>query len=171
MKQKIVVTDACVFIDLFELGIIADFFTLDLEVHSTENVLFELNDEQQKTIQSFMLAGKISIYSLTSEELLELSKVYISKSMTIADKTVLHLASRLSAIVISSDRLVRSHAKQFGLSYHGLIWVIELMITKSVLNFEKASACIEFMLSNPNAFRINEEMHTAILRIKSKYKL
>jgi hypothetical protein len=37
--MRVAVTDACVFIDLIELDMIASFFQLDLELHTTVAVL------------------------------------------------------------------------------------------------------------------------------------
>lgn len=46
MILKIAVTDACIFIDLFDIDLITSFFGLELEVHTTSGVYFELNNEQ-----------------------------------------------------------------------------------------------------------------------------
>ena len=42
MKVKIAVTDANIFIDLYNLGLINDFFNLEFEIHTTASVLMEL---------------------------------------------------------------------------------------------------------------------------------
>lgn len=41
MKTIVVVTDACIFIDLYDLELTNSFFSLDLEVHTTVAVLHE----------------------------------------------------------------------------------------------------------------------------------
>jgi hypothetical protein len=50
MKIKVAVTDACIFIDLYELGLTNSFFALDLEAHTTLAVLNELYSEQQQIL-------------------------------------------------------------------------------------------------------------------------
>lgn len=42
MKVKIAVTDANIFIDLYDLGFTNSFFNLELEIHTTSAVLYEL---------------------------------------------------------------------------------------------------------------------------------
>ena len=42
MKIKIAVTDACIFIDLYDLGLVASFFNLEIEIHTTSSVYSEL---------------------------------------------------------------------------------------------------------------------------------
>jgi predicted nucleic acid-binding protein len=169
MKQQIVITDACVFIDLFELGIISDFFSLQLEIHTTTNVIFELDVEQQAELALFEQAGKIHVHVLTPDDFTEIQSNYLSKSLSIADKSVLFLAVKLDAIVLSSDRLVRSHAKQVGLNYHGLIWIIQFMINQQVLVPIKAQQAVLFMLNNPNLFRLNLEMQESLIKIKDSF--
>jgi len=46
MKIIVAVTDACIFIDLHDLGLTNSFFNLDLEIHTTSAVLHELHNEQ-----------------------------------------------------------------------------------------------------------------------------
>ena len=48
MKLKIAVIDACIFIDLYDVGLVASFFKLEIEIHTTSSVYFELYDEQQQ---------------------------------------------------------------------------------------------------------------------------
>lgn len=45
--MKIVVTDACIFIDVIELQLTNKFFGLNLDIHTTVDVLNELYFEQQ----------------------------------------------------------------------------------------------------------------------------
>lgn len=45
--MKIVVTDACIFIDVIELQLTGRFFGLNLDIHTTADVLNELYTDQQ----------------------------------------------------------------------------------------------------------------------------
>jgi hypothetical protein len=49
MEIKIAVTDACIFIDLHDLGLVAkSFFNLEIEIHTTSSVYlsYTLNSKQ-----------------------------------------------------------------------------------------------------------------------------
>ncbi len=50
MKIKIAVTDANIFIDLYNLGLTNLFFNLELEIHTTAAVLYELYATQQNAL-------------------------------------------------------------------------------------------------------------------------
>ena len=51
--MRVAVTDACVFIDLIELDMIASFFQLDLELHTTVAVLDKLFLEQKQILEAY----------------------------------------------------------------------------------------------------------------------
>jgi len=55
MKVKIAVTDANIFIDLYNLGLINDFFNLEFEIHTTASVLMEL---YKKVLNIFLVIKK-----------------------------------------------------------------------------------------------------------------
>lgn len=68
MKVKIAVTDANIFIDLYNLGLINDFFNLEFEIHTTASVLMELYKEQQEILRAYQSVGKLEIHNLKGED-------------------------------------------------------------------------------------------------------
>jgi hypothetical protein len=48
--MKIVVTDACIFIDVIELQLTGRFFGLNLDIHTTADVLIRPNNKFWKAI-------------------------------------------------------------------------------------------------------------------------
>lgn len=62
MKVKIAVTDANIFIDLYNLGLTQSFFSLEFEIHTTSAVLFELYAEQQEILQAYQSVGRLEVH-------------------------------------------------------------------------------------------------------------
>lgn len=62
MKLKTAVTDANIFIDLYDLGLINIFFNLDLEIHTTTSVLNELYHEQQQILEAYQSVSKLYVH-------------------------------------------------------------------------------------------------------------
>lgn len=56
--MRIAVTDACIFIDLIELDLISDFFQLELELHTTVDVMNELFQEQKQVLIAYQKVVK-----------------------------------------------------------------------------------------------------------------
>jgi hypothetical protein len=70
--MKIVVTDACIFIDVIELQLTTKFFGLELDIHTTRDVFDELFLEQQQILEAYQENNRLTVHILTPEEKLEL---------------------------------------------------------------------------------------------------
>ena len=96
--MKIAVTDACIFIDLYDLNLTDAFFSLQLEIHTSIDVLYELYKEQQNNLAGYIAANRLTTHKITAEEKLLIQATQYPKSLSDSDKTVLFLASKLDAL-------------------------------------------------------------------------
>lgn len=133
MKIKIAVTDACIFIDLYDLGLIASFFSLELEIHTSTAVYFELYAEQQQILKAYQSVDKLIVHNLQEKDFLEIYSELYPKSLSETDKSVLHIANKLNACVLSSDKSVRNWAKNKDIQYHGMIWIFDRLVEGKIL--------------------------------------
>lgn len=104
IKQSYKITDACIFIDLCDLGLVASFFDLDIEVHTTSSVLFELYSDQQQILKAYQSVGKLTVHNLQEQDFVEIYSATYPKALSETDKSVLHIANKLNACVLSSDK-------------------------------------------------------------------
>ena len=154
MKFKIAVTDANIFIDLFDVGLIDTFFNLNLEIHTTEAVFYELYLEQQEVLNTFRFVGKLVVHNLQEQDFIEIYNENYPKSLSEADKSVLHVANRLNACVLSSDKTVRNYAKNKKIEFHGMLWLFDQFVetcslsTADAGNKLKALVCSNFLYRN-----------------------
>lgn len=137
--MKIAITDACIFIDLYDLDLTVKFFSLDIEVHTSLDVLNELYQIHRKLLEAFISVDKLIIHNIQPDERLMISNTNYPKSLSEVDKTVLFLANKLDAIVLSSDKAVRTYAKNQTIDFHGLLWIFDHFIEKKLLI--KQDAC------------------------------
>ncbi len=128
MKVKIAVTDANIFIDLYDLGLTKSFFNLELEIHTTSAVLFELYSEQQEILQAYQSVGRLEVHNLQEQDFIEIYNENYPKSLSEADKSVLHVANKINACVLSSDKTLRNCAKNKEIEYHGMIWIFDKFV-------------------------------------------
>ncbi len=136
--MKIAITDACIFIDLFLLDILDVFFELPFDIHTTHDVLNELNAQQKQCIQVHINTKKLSVYSLTSEDRLHANTLNFPRSLSQTDKTVLYLAFKLEAMVVSSDKPMRNTANKLKIECHGILWIVDQLLKHGY--FEKPIA-------------------------------
>jgi len=138
--MKLAVTDACIFIDLIELHLMSEFFALPLEVHTTLDVFNELYAEQKEILKAYRSVGKLTIHNLTSEERSQIQEENFPRSLSDNDKSVIFLADKLDAKVISSDKAVRNYAKSKAIDFHGMLWIFDKLIEYKLISpFEAAS--------------------------------
>lgn len=162
MRLKIAVTDACIFIDLHELELVSSFFNLEMDVHTTSAVLFELNLEQQQILRLYQSFHKLTIHNLEEQDFIEISSAEYPKSLSSADKSVLHIANKLNACVLSSDKTLRNCAKNKDIEYHGLIWLFDRLVENSTLTKNEAIAKLNQLVATNFIYQNNEQLMAEI---------
>ena len=109
--MKIAITDACIFIDLIELRLTSHFLGFKLEIHTSLDVYNELYLEQQELLKAYQSTGKLIIHNLSQDDRIQIQQEVFPRSLSEIDKSVLFLASKHNAMVLSSDKAVRNYAK------------------------------------------------------------
>ncbi len=156
--MKLAVTDACIFIDLYDLQLTAQFFSLNLEVHTSVDVLNELFENQQQMLAAFQSVGKLTAHIIREEDKLIILSTPYPKSLSDSDKTVLYLANKLDAIVLSSDKTVRNAAKNNGIDYHGMILIFDQLVSNNLISKTAASAKLQQLITSNLVFQNNKEL-------------
>lgn len=168
MSTKIVVTDACIFIDLYNLDLVTSFFCLDLEVHTTTTVLFELNDGLPQILKAYKSVHRLTVHNLLEKDFLEIFSAVYPKSLSEADKSVLHLANKLNACVLSSDKVLRNCAKNNEIECHGMLWIFDKLVNDSILSKKEASNKLKQLVDTNFLFRNNRQL---VAEIDKRLKL
>lgn len=168
MKIKIAVTDACIFIDLYDLDLIASFFSLELEIHTTTAVYSELYAEQQQILKAYQSVDKLIVHNLKEEDFLQIHSEPYPKSLSETDKSVLHIANKLNACVLSSDKSVRNCAKNKDIQYHGMIWIFDRLMEGKILLSDEAAKKLNHLIKSNFIYQNNRPLMAEIeKRLKS----
>jgi hypothetical protein len=166
--MKIAITDACIFIDLHELNLTPDFFTLNFEIHTSLDVFNEVYPEQQQLLNVFVKEGRLKVHSLQSAERIAIMATAYPISLSEVDKTVLYLAKKHDAIVLSSDKTVRNYAKSQAIDYHGMLWIFDQLIAQNILSSAAAATKLKELIA-ANIFYQNNS--TLMLEFKKRIKI
>jgi predicted nucleic acid-binding protein len=156
--MRIVVTDACIFIDIVDLQLSTVFFGLELEIHTTLDVFNELYENQQQILQAYHQSKKLTIHVLSSNEQSELLEEGFPASLSPEDRSVIYIARKLNAIVLSSDKPVRNHAKKLAIDYHGMIWVFDQLVEQGLLTKQEAIAKLKQLVFSNMIYKGNADM-------------
>lgn len=158
MKIKIAVTDACIFIDLYDLGLTNSFFNLDVDIHTTSAVLYELYSEQQQILKAYQSVDRLTVHNLQEQDFIEIYLEAYPKSLSEADKSVLHVANKINACVLSSDKTLRNCAKNKDIEYHGMIWIFDKLVETSILTKIEATIKLKQLVTTNFVFQNNQKL-------------
>lgn len=148
--MKLTITDANIFIDLFELDLIDYLFSIGLDVHTSQDVLEELFDEQIEILTKFVKVGTLKILILTPPDYAEIAKMKVNRGFSEADKTLLFLCEKHNMLLLSGEKLMRSHCNKHNLEIHGILWLLDEFLKAGCINHTLAfSSLSELLIFNP----------------------
>lgn len=144
MKQKYIVSDTNIFLDLISVDLLAAFFSLSFEFHTTDFVIAEIkNGEQRKKIDEYVENGKLFITQFVdNSEMKELNDYHNSywNKISIQDCSVWLCAKKMSARLLTGDAQLRKLVElENTVEVSGILFVFEEMIEQSIIT--KVLAC------------------------------
>ena len=145
--MKIAITDACIFIDLIDLRLMSEFFGLPLEIHTSLDVYNELSPHQQELLKAYQSTGKLIIHNLSQDDRIQIQQEVFPRSLSENDKSVIFLASKHDAMVISSDKALRNYANTRAIEYHGMLWIFDGLLDINLITGKEAIIKIQLLVS------------------------
>lgn len=142
----IVVQDANLLIDLYEVDLLASFFALRYESHSTDLVLYEIDQPIHKHVKN----GQIRQHVLTHEQLEQILQIQITSKngISLPDSSVLWLTQELGcdARLLTGDNKLRQCAENNGIKVHGLLWILDRLVENKIVTAKIMVSKIENLL-------------------------
>lgn len=168
--MKLAVTDACVFIDLLDIQLTSQFFRLPIEVHTSIDVYNELYEEQKDVLKAYLDNGKLFVHNICSEEKAQIQTIQYPKSLSFNDKTVLHLATKFEAMVLSSDKAVRNFAQAKAIEYHGILWILDQFVETQLVAADEAINKLDLLIAGNILFQNNMKLASEIAYFRNKWQ-
>ena len=165
--MTLIITDTNVFFDIISIGALPEFFALDFEICTTDFVVNEILESNQKDqIKSFIRAKQLNVFKLTIEEIDEITSFPTKRFFKgITDKTVLWKSYQLKCPLLTGDKKLRNEAEDLKIEVHGSIWVIIELIEKEIITEAKGAELLE-KLKLINASLPHDEIDKLIKRLK-----
>jgi hypothetical protein len=148
--MKIAVTDANIFIDLIKLQILELLFCIGLEIHTTQEIIDQLNESQLNKLNIHIGKAAIRVHKFDAEELENIVLFETPRALELADKSIVWLAIKLSAVVLSGDNPVRKFCELKNLPVKGILWLFDEFVEKSLLAETDAHRKMEYLISFNN---------------------
>ena len=141
--KKIVVNDTNVFIDLYEVGLLEEFFSLPWEVHTTDLVMLELQREgQHETVARYKADKRLAVPVLEAKDIIEIGKIYQQyenkTNLSFTDCSVWYYAKVNNYILLTGDRKLRTVSIYDGVEVHGVIHVFDNLVELGIISLQVA---------------------------------
>jgi len=157
--QPLVVSDANIFIDLWQIDLLEEFFQLPLKIHTTDYVIEELTKGDIYTIiHNYSKHKKLIIQEFDGDEV-EVIKALKTKQkgLSNADCSVLFLAQKNECKLLTGDNKLNCTATKEGIDVHGLLYVFDLLVEEhQILPPQKAVQCLESLIFSNARLPIKE---------------
>lgn len=138
--MKIVINDANILIDLVKLELIDAFSKLDLDLHTTDFVLDELNDEQMTPIVNLSDEKKLTVIETT--EIIDFQGITTilenSTGLSFEDCSVWYYSKKMSGILLTGDGKLRKQASKDKIEVRGIIYLFDVFLDQHLISFHEA---------------------------------
>ncbi len=134
MKSILVIYDANILIDFCKLRLVSKLFKLGYEFHTVDLVWQELRQEQQLPYLRHIESGQFCIRTINGNEVAEVALVRSSRpQLSFPDCTAMIYAKNHEGILLTSDKNLRSTARQHNVEVHGHLWIFDAFFSDRIM--------------------------------------
>jgi len=126
--KKIAIQDANIFIDLESMGVLDLWFLLGYEVMTSAFVVDELEVGGHTETLSYIQSGQIEAVNLELIEFYGLYEELEDFGVSPTDVSVLYLAIKHDAILLTGDKALRVSSEAKSVECHGSLWVLDELV-------------------------------------------
>lgn len=149
--MRIAVKDANVFIDLESMGILDLWFQLGHETMTSNYVVIELEDGGHANALASIRAGQVREEVISGKEMAgdfgDLLSELEESGLSVTDVSVLFLAMREKAVLLSGDKQLRKQARLRTIEVHGTLWMMDQLVAAGILVGAVAADRLEALLA------------------------
>lgn len=145
--MKLAVTDANIFIDLIKLQMLGYLFNIDIEIHTTREIVDQLTTPQNEKVDYFAQAELLYVHHFNAAELQEIVEMPAPRALDIPDKSVVYLAKKLNAAVLTGDGPLRKFCAKGDLDVKGILWLFDVFLKQELITYSVAIERMNFLLS------------------------
>lgn len=145
----LLIHDANVLIDLVDISLLDEAMILPCTMKTTDLVQHEVVDPAQAmALSSCIERGLLTVLSSSIDQMAKIGEMKnASPRLALADCSVVFHAKDGAGIVLSGDERLRMEAHRQGLEVHSTPWLLNLMVTESVIAPEVAVDKLELLMS------------------------
>lgn len=146
--MRVAIKDANIFIDLEMADLFDLFFQLELEIHTSSFIVEELGVGEHRRALSYVRGGLITVHEFAFTEVAKIRQLMseVKQAAKFNDCSVLYLAEKLEAPLLTGDGALRQSAQKRGIKVMGTLWIFDQLIATDLLHPEVASTKLQHLL-------------------------
>tara|TARA_B100001146_G_scaffold217296_1_gene221725 strand:- start:472 stop:987 length:516 start_codon:yes stop_codon:yes gene_type:complete len=150
--MKIVINDANILIDLAKLDLLDVFSKLPFDLHTTDFVYEELNEDQKSPVSILSQNGFLKI--IETEEIVDFQSITelldSSNGLSFEDCSVWYYSKKLSGTLLTGDGKLRKQVSKQGIEVRGIIYIFDELVKYKLLEYSIAIEKMErlYQLNN-----------------------
>ena len=150
MIVKVVVKDANIIIDLEQAGVLEIWLSMPVETHTTDFIVRQLSAGKHEAALSQVRSGNIREYRCSAEDLESIDELFqtFGGGPDVNDCSVLFLAGKLDAVLLTGDRALRRESEVRRVEVHGTIWIFDQMIEAGKIDPVDAARKLQDLLDS-----------------------
>ncbi len=146
--MRVAVQDANILIDLELAEILDSWLELGIETHTTDFIVRQLEAGKHREALARIRKGAIQSHALDAAEMAEMIALFqeLSGGPDLNDCSVLFLAQKLGALLLTGDKPLRIEAERRRIEVHGTLWILDQLVAESVIAPTNAAASLRGLL-------------------------
>lgn len=129
--ETIVVNDTNIFIDLIAVDLLDKFFSLPIEIHTTDFVVHELTEPlQKKKVEFYIKQNKLTVKLHSAIEVMEIAEFQTTcdNNVSITDCSVWLYAQKNNYVLLTGDSKLRKSASKSGVEVCGILKIFDMLV-------------------------------------------
>jgi predicted nucleic acid-binding protein len=146
------ISDASVLVDLADTNLLGPLTKLPYRFVVPDFVIREITrDEQREIVDRLVGTKKLSVLTASGDDLRLIEALLQDHSaLSFADCSVVILAERYNALILTNDSRMRKVSERRRLTCHGTLWIIAQLVQHAVVTAERARRTLLLLMeANP----------------------
>jgi hypothetical protein len=169
-RETLIITDACIFLDLHMVQCWTPFFELCYESVTSHFVWEELDEETRICLTPFVDQDQLRLLDPPDHFTENRYQLSTWNRLSLPDRSVFSLSDDLGGILLTSDGVLRKSAQEAAIPTHGLLWLFNEMVYQTSLSSTAANQHLTTIFEQNAMYRNNDKLNRAWKRLSAKWK-
>jgi predicted nucleic acid-binding protein len=144
------ISDASVLVDMADTGLLGPLTKLPYQFVVPDFVFKEITRvEQREIVERLVTTKRLSVLTASADDLRLMEEMLRDQpALSFADCSVVVLAARHSALILTNDSRMRMVSERKHLVCHGTLWIIRQLVQETIVTAERARRALLLLLES-----------------------